>query len=402
MGGDGPAAGRRAAMLMLAVLCGVGAATAHAEDSDQLRWYIGGRYDLLSLTHTHDFVGGEIGVNFTRYLGLELALDNWERKAGDLSEIAVTSITPQLRLRYPLLDDRLTPYLIAGWGVAVSQANDGRMPVEWVDGKTETHIAGTVGAGLEYFIADNIAVGWEVKELLSDYVAYEADGRQGRTSLSSPLMGISLRVFYPLLHPEAAAAAAAAATARLYVGLRTGGALLLDREPFPGVSARPEQSVFGSNFTFGFGVSLGADFGRYLAVELSLDNYEVKLGLPGVGDIGEYAVFPVMVQPRLRYPLLDDRLEPSVFCGIGAELGQINDLNETGKALNPNAEDVTIIGGVGAGTEYLVMEDVAIGLQAKYIVSRGHQFSLPGTPAVSGDFDSLLLFGTLRVVFADL
>lgn len=393
---------RRVALLMLALLGALGAAPARAEDSDQLRWYIGGRFDLFSLTHTHDFVGGEVGVNFNRYIGLELALDNWERKVGDLSELAVTAITPQLRLRYPLLDDRLTPYLVAGMGPAISQANDGRLPVEWVNGKTETHFGGTVGAGIEYFIADNIAVGWEVKEFLSDFVAYEANGQQGRTSLSSPLMGISLRVFYPQLHPEEDAAAAAAATARLYVDLRTGGALLLNLEPFPGVSAQPEQSVFGSNFTFGFGASLGANIGRYFGIELSLDNYEIKVGLPGVGDIGEYAVFPVMVQPRLRYPMLDGRLEPYVFCGVGAELGQINDLNETGKAINPKAEDVTVIGGFGAGAEYYVMDNVALGLQTKYILSRGHQFTLPGQPTVSGDFDSLFLFGNIRILFADI
>ncbi|MBX3027949.1 outer membrane beta-barrel protein [bacterium] len=392
----------QSAILMVGVAWALGASAARGEDSDQFRWYIGGRFDLFSLTHTHDFVGGEIGVNFNRYLGVELALDNWERKVGDLSELAITSITPQLRLRYPMLDDRLTPYLVAGFGPAVSQANDGRQPVTWLGGKTETHLGGTIGAGIEYFIADNIAVGWEIKQFLSDYVAYEANGRQGRTSLSSPLMGLSLRVFYPLLHPEAAAAAAAAATARLYVDLRTGGALLLDLEPFPGVSARPEQSVFGSNFTFGFGASLGADFGRYWSVELSLDNYEIKVGLPGVGDIGEYAVFPVMVQPRLRYPLFDDRLEPYVFVGLGAELGQLNDLNETGKALKPKAEDVTIIGGFGVGAEYYLLENVAIGLQTKYIISRGHQFSLPGQPTVNGDFDSLLLFGNIRILFADL
>jgi len=387
--------------LVVAAMCTL-ATPARAEDSDELRWYLGMRFDLFSLTHTHDFVGGTAGVNFNRYLGLELSLDSYERKAGDLSEVAVTGIIPQLRLRYPLFGDRLTPYLVTGLGAAVTQANDGRLPVEWVDGKTETHIAGTIGVGAEYFIADNIAVGWEVKELLSDYVSYEAGGKQGRTGISSPLMGISLRVFYPQLHPDEAAASAADATARFYLDLRSGAALLVNLEPFPGVSAQPEQSVFGSNFTFGFGASLGANFGRYASLELSLDNYEVKLALPGVGDIGEYAVFPVMIQPRLRYPLLDDRLEPYVLCGIGAELGQINDLNQTGKALNPKAEDVTLVGAFGAGVEYYVINNVAIGVQAKYTISRGHEFQLPGQASVTGNFDALFLFGNIRILFADI
>ena len=395
-------------MVMVALAAGalaagaLAAGVARGEDSDQLRWYLGGRFDLMSLTRAHDFVGGEVGVNINRYVGVELALDSYERKVGQLSELSVTGIMPQLRLRYPMLDDRLTPYLIAGFGPAVTQANDGRLPVEWVNGKTQTHVAYTVGAGFEYFIADNVSLGYEIKELLSGGVDYVANGQPGRVGIEAPLMGVSLRVYAPQLHPEADAAAAAAATARLYVDLRTGGALLLDLEPFPGVSARPEQSVFGSNFTFGFGASLGADIGRYFAIELSLDNYEMKLGLPGVGDIGEYAVFPVLLQPRLRYPLLDGRLEPYVMCGVGAELGQINDLNETGKALNPKAEDVTVIGSFGAGAEYYVIDNVAIGVQTKYIISRGHQFQLPGEPVETGNFDSLLVVGNIRILFADL
>ena len=393
---------RRRGALVVAVVCSLAAQVACAQDSDELRWYGAFRFDLFSLTRTHDYVGGSLGVNFNRYLGLELAVDNFERKVGDLSELAVTDVIPQLRLRYPMLDDRLVPYLVGGFGAAISQANDGKFPVVWEQGKTEAHVAGTVGAGVEYFIADNIAVGWEVKELLSDYVAYEGHDRQGRTQLTSTLTGISLRVFYPQLHPEEVEAEADAATARLYLDLRTGGALLLDLEPWSGVSAQPEQSVFGSNLTFGFGASLGANFGKYASVELSVDNYEVKIGLPGVGDIGEYALFPVLISPRLRYPLLDGRLEPFVMCGIGAELGQVNDLNETGKAINPKGEDVTVIGGFGAGADYYLINNVALGLSTKYIISRGHQFQLPGQPALTGNFDSLFMFLNVRVVFANI
>jgi opacity protein-like surface antigen len=397
----GVAMRRRIGALVVVALC-TAARPAPGEDSDQPRWYVGTRFDLMSLTRAHDFVGGEVGVNFNRYVGLELALDSYERKVGQLGELSVLGVAPQLRLRYPLLGDRLTPYFVAGVGAAITQANDARMPVDWVDGKTDAYPAGTVGAGIEYFIADNIALGYEVKEFFSGSVPYEASGKQGRVSIEAPLMGVSLRVFAPQLHPEQGAAAAAAATARLAFEMRAGGALLLDLEPFPGVSASPEQSVFGSNFTFGYGASLGADFGRYLGVDVSLDNYELKLGLPGVGDIGEYAVFAVLVQPRLRYPLLDGRLEPYVTCGVGAELGQINDLNEIGKALDPKAEDVTVIGSFGTGVEYYVLGNVALGVQTKYIISRGHEFRFPGDPPETGNLDSLFLFGTVRILYADL
>lgn len=385
---------------LAAWLAAVAAAT--AEDSDALRWYAAIRYEMVPLTRAHDFVGGQIGLNFNRYLGLELALDSFERKVGDLSEMSVTGVTPQLRLRYPLLGDRLTPYLVGGLGVAITQANDQRLPVTWAGGKNGAQIAGTVGGGIEYFVADNIALGWEAKQLVAGDVGYEASGKHGAAGLTTGLVGLSLRVFYPLLHAGAAAERARAATARFYLDLRTGGALPVDSEPFPGIRATAEQRVLGSNFTYAFGVSLGANFGRYLGVEMSVDNYEMTLAMAGAGNIGEYAVFPVLVQPRVRYPLLDGRLEPYVLLGIGAELGQANDLNEVGKALDPDTADVAVIGAFGAGLEYYLIENVVIGLQTKYIISRGHELSFRGQKPLPGNLDAFLLLGNVRILFWDL
>lgn len=392
---------RLPAALLLAALAVLRAGAAAAEDSDQLRWYGAIRYEMVPLTRAHDFVGGQIGLNVNRYFGAELALDSYERKVGELSEMSVVGVTPQLRLRYPLFDDRLVPYLIGGLGVAITQANDRRLPVTWTDGKNGAQVSGTVGAGIEYFIADNIALGWEAKQFISGGIDYEANGKQGRAGLTTGLVGLSVRVFYPMLHPEAAAEQAAEATARMYLDLRTGGALL-STALFDGVDGAPEQRVFGSNFSYAFGVSLGANFGRYWAVEMSVDNYEMTLSIPGTGNIGEYAVFPVLVQPRFRYPLLDGRLQPYALLGLGAELGQANDLNETGKALDPDTQDISLIGAIGAGLEYYLIENVAIGLQTKYIISRGHELQFTGQEPLSGNLDAFLLMGNIRIVFWDI
>jgi hypothetical protein len=66
---------------------------------------------------------------------LELSLDSFERKAGDLSEVAVTGIIPQLRL-LPPFGDRFTR-TSSPVSALPYPANDGRLPVDWVDGKTE-------------------------------------------------------------------------------------------------------------------------------------------------------------------------------------------------------------------------------------------------------------------------
>jgi len=385
---------------IVATLLGAGAA--RGEDSDRLRWYATLRYDALSLTRAHDAIGGAIGFNYNRYLGAEFAIDSYERKVGSLSEMSVLGLMPQVRLRYPLLDDRLTPYLVGGAGLAVSQANDAKASVDWVNGKTQVHPAGSIGAGMEYFVADNVAVGFEGKYLFSTVIDYESGGRSGATSLGAPLLTVGVRLFYPQLDPAAGQASASAAFARLYMDIRTGGALPVTTRPFPGIGIQPEQSLFGSNLAVQFGFTLGSTLGRYAAVEFSMDNYEYQLHYGSDGAIGEYALFPVLVQGRLRYPLLNDRLEPYLLAGVGAEVGQVNDLNGTGKSLGLKGNDLTPVGALGCGVEYWVISNVAVGALAKYVISRGHQVNFRDQPTLQGNFDTFVLSLSLRIVFVDL
>jgi opacity protein-like surface antigen len=207
-------------------------------------------------------------------------------------------------------------------------------------------------------------------------------------------LGANVRVFYPELHPEEGAEAARNDTVRFYLGVRTGAALLVNLEPFPGIHATPEQSIFGSNLTPMFGAALGTNIGRYLGVELSLANYELKLGNTALGGIGEYSVFPVAVQPRVRYPLLDGRAEPYIAGGVGAEFAEIND---RGQPLTVTAKDITIIGTFATGMDYYVMSNVSIVGEAEYVVSRGHTLQLGDGPTLHGNFDSFFLSLGVRI-----
>jgi opacity protein-like surface antigen len=389
----------RACALVLAVM--LGAAAARAEDSDLLRYYLAIRFGEITpgLIKAHDSAGATLGLNLNRYLGFEFALDSYEVKVGEVSEMSVLGLTPTVRLRYPLFGDRLTPYMVGGAGIAVTQANDAREPVDWRGGKNGVLPSGTLGGGVEYFLADNLAFGIEGKYLFSGDVDYTSEGVDDSINVGSALVTLGLRMFYPELRPEENLQKARDATARFYLALRTGGALLVDLEPFAGIQASAEQSIFGSNFTQQFGVSAGANIGRYASLEIALDNYELRLNLDGVGPIGEYAVFPILVQPRFRYPLLDGRLEPYVLAGIGAEYAQINDRTMIGDDLVLHARDLVLIGGFGAGLEYNLLSNVAIGGQAKYIISRGHTFQVDTGPELDGNFDSFMLSLQIRVFF---
>src|SRR5688572_32916311 len=75
----------------------------------------------LGATPNEQVLGVSLGVNFNRYLGLELAGDGWERNmrlgGRTIGEFAMYTGMLTLRARYPLLDGRLTPYALAGLGV---------------------------------------------------------------------------------------------------------------------------------------------------------------------------------------------------------------------------------------------------------------------------------------------
>src|SRR5918995_6895575 len=101
----------------------LGAATAvpgWAEDSDRIRYLQLRGQDTNPWTGVHDHWGLSLGANLGRYWGLELSADTFERRiqrSGDtLAEFGVVALAPQLRLRYPLLDDRLVPYVVGGAG----------------------------------------------------------------------------------------------------------------------------------------------------------------------------------------------------------------------------------------------------------------------------------------------
>jgi opacity protein-like surface antigen len=388
-----------AASLGIALL--LAAAPGRSEDSDQTRYYLSLRFGEITpgLVKAHDAAGGSLGVNLGRHLGFEFALDSYEVKVGEVSEMSVLGLIPNVRLRYPLLHDRLTPYMLGGLGMTVSQANDARAPVEWKGGKNGVQLAGTLGGGIEYFIADNLAVGLEGKYLFSGTVDYTSEGTSDSIGLSSALVSLGIRAFYPELHPVENAEAARKAFARFYLAPRLGAALLVDMEPFAGIHATPEQSVFGSNFTQQFGVSVGATIGPYASVEVAVDNYEFKLSTANLGGIGEYAVFPILVQPRLRYPLLDGSLVPYVLAGVGAEYAQINDRTPSGGSIELFGRDLTVIGGFGAGLDYALLSNVSVGGFAKYIISRGHTFQIDDGPVLSGDLDAFILSLQLTIFF---
>ncbi len=177
-----------------------GAALLLEEDIDGT-FSFGGRQGLV--------LGGGLGYDLNRYLGVELAA-NWHEHGIEafrvdfdtdaaVVEYGIWTLIPQLRLKYPLMDDRLVPYMLAGAGLGYTETNDPADETAVLDISTveadEYGFAAVLGAGLEYFVADNMAVGAEIK-----YIYHrpdlEIDGRAVEVNADSLLGTVGVRVYF--------------------------------------------------------------------------------------------------------------------------------------------------------------------------------------------------------------
>jgi hypothetical protein len=77
-------------------------------------------------------------------------------------------------------------------------------------------------------------------------------------------------------------------------------------------------------------VAVGIDLGRYAGIELSADGYEPRLAVRPFGVIGEYAIYAVIPQLRLRYPLAGGRITPYLLTGVGLSWAEVNDRKPAG------------------------------------------------------------------------
>jgi opacity protein-like surface antigen len=391
-------------------------ATCRAEDTDQIRFYgslrlgIGDFLDTkpidgLEIEHEALLTGMSVGVNLGRYFGAELAGDVFNTDfhlpgRGRVGEYGTFSLIPQVRVRYPLLDGLLTPYLIGGVGIAHNDFND-RKPkgVGLSIHASDTTMVGAVGAGIEYFIANNIALGVEARYLISRDQEIEIEHRTQKAKLDAILAAVSLRLLFPesptVLQTEPSDYRT---DGRFYLGFRLGGETQVHDRVADDVEARPPHNAIGGTLGPFYGVTLGMDLTRYLGVELAGEGFEFLLAVPDRGSVAKYGVYAVTPLLRLRYPVLDGRLVPYVVGGAGVTWGEVHDVKPQGLGLNISGEDYAPVGVVGIGADYFVARNIAVGLELKYLISRGHTVTIAGRTQ-DMNLDSLLTFLGVRIFF---
>jgi opacity protein-like surface antigen len=384
----------------------LGVVPAAAEDADLTRFYLAIRLgDTNPITDAHDATSLAAGANLTRYFGADLALDKYElhvdstsgRKVG---EVQVFSILPELRMRYPLLGDRLVPYCLTGLGVSIDHINDVVIPSGWKGGGADrVRLVGAVGVGIEYYLTDDIAFGVEGKYFMLGSATYETSYPSDsiRVDLNSGVLTFGFRLLYPEVHPEPPPPFLDEFARSIYVNLRFGGALMTKNEVFPGVKTKQSHAVFGTDFGRIYGLALGVRLASWADVEIAPSYNELSLEYPN-GTHSEYAMFSLPVQARLHYVLRGSRWDPYVLGGVGPQIVELNDSGGF-QPIDVSGSHVAVMGSIGTGIDYWLTKDISAGFETKYLFSRGQTLTVENGPDLSGNLDSLVLWIGVRAYF---
>ena len=210
-----------------------------------------------------------------------------------------------------------------------------------------------------------------------------------RSPLAPVLAVIALALGIGLI--PAAAAADDDDTLRFTGGVHMGGTYRLHTDQGHGL----EIDDFSQSYGFSFGVELN----RYIGVEVAANESQSDLFWRG-HSIGEYGMFTLIPQVRLRYPFLGGRLAPYVVAGVGFTHNEFGDRKGGGDGLSIHANDTRVAGAIGAGVEYMLADNVGLGGELKYVLSRGHQIEIEGTRQTL-NLDALIAQARLRVLFPE-
>lgn len=374
------------------------------EDADRFRPYMQWRsYEADTIWGVDDANGLSVGANFDKHWGAELALDAFQlnlKNAADqtIAEQTSISLVPQIRLRQPFLNDRMVGYLIAGAGPAFLQFNDRKSHGFGIDIEAEDwKLAVTGGAGIEYFLSDEVAFGFEGKYVWIDELDTRIGGVPGTFDMSSFLLSFGLRLYFDENIPRTLADATdAPRSSRFYFGVRAGVRTILDGSWGPGVKLVPLAQAYGHALNKHFGVTAGATLNRNWAVELALDGGETGIQVDDRYTVGEYAQVAMIPQIRYRWPIGPGRWVPYATVGGGMIYAETNDLKPQ-SVMFPGIDSkgfYPVLRG-GGGVEYFFTRNFSFAAEAYYQYTWDHELRLAGRPTVTGDFSmfqALIMF----------
>ena len=399
------------ARAVLLVSLVVGVTTARAEDADYFRTYLHWRsYEADTIWGVDDANGVSLGANLSRHWGVELALDSFQLPLKDsldrtVAEQTSISLVPQVRWRQPFLRDRLVPYLIAGGGTSFLQFNDRKSHGFNVDIDAEAwKWALTFGAGIEYFLDDEIAFGFEGKQVWIDPLDTRIGGQEDSFDMSSFMLSFGLRMYFCENQVRALADDRSAPTpSRFYFGMRAGGRTMLDDNWGGGVKLVPLAQSDSIGLNKHWGATFGVNLERNWSFEFALDGGETGIKVDDRYNIGEYSQTGIMPQIRYRWPITNGRWVPYALAGGGILYAEFNDAKPQ-SVLFPGVDPKGFhpVVRFGGGCEYFFTRNFSMGAEANYQYTWDQEISLPDRPAITGDFSSFQLLLMFRAYLFDL
>jgi len=351
---------------------------------------------------THPTFGGTIGANLNRVLGIELAGDYTKTElhstaGSQLGDWSLATLLAQARIRYPLMDGYLVPYLLAGGGMGLGEFS-GREDFTVDVGGSEIVPLAVIGAGAEYFVTDNIALGLEAKHLFW----FSPDVRVGtrHENMQSDHISVTggMRVYFDSLagtldsHRKDYEPPRDSDATRGYLALRVGkGLFTAGGGGEPGIDT--VSGILGAG-------ALGININEYFGAELASEYARVQVRSDSLGKISGYPIWTVLALARARYPVMDGRLSPYIVAGggLGKALGggdRDRPFADTGWV---GSGQSTYVAALGAGFDYFLEDNVALNFEAKHTFLFETDVIYLGQPAML-DLDFVSLTGGIRIFF---
>ncbi len=387
---------------LLAVIL-VMATHSRAEDADRFRPYLRFHFgNISSQWDVKDMWSFALGANLDRNWGGEIEVgtffQDFNYNGTFFGEIAAINLVPQVRLRKPFLNDRLVPYLIAGAGVSFINFHDPRDTTFGhqidIGGNTFTV---TGGAGIEYFVSDNVTLGIEGKYFWLQPVSGTVDGQKVNVNLSAPAFTWGLRAYTDKNRPRPLADSGSKSPGRFYFGVRAGDAVFTDKQLVPGVSLSG-----ASSFNQTAGLLGGWDFNRHWGVELAVDGlWETNFNVAGVGQVGDYGIATIIPQVRYRMPLAGGRWVPYVNAGMGVAYASFNAKTASGRNTDVSANGIYPACSAGAGIDYFLVRNISLLVDVNWVYSWNNKIQVNNATTGRGDFSIFMAQIGFRVYLFD-
>jgi hypothetical protein len=245
------------------------------------------------------------------------------------------------------------------------------------DGST---IAGDVGLGFDYFLAEDLAVGSSVQGLIYPSIDTEVLNKdtgqvvRGSANMSTAAFMVHLRMYFgqqesadgirPRTFFLANHGPYDTDERRYYLFFVAGDQIFFSDKFAPDTTARAPGSC---NWMLGGGG--GMNFDDHWGAEIQLINTDINVDSGVFRKIGEMSNFTVLPTARFRWQFLEGRLVPFATAGLGVSSNRPNDPRNDGDVFSGSRrtpkftiQDTSVAASVGIGLEYFLNRHISVAL----------------------------------------